>query len=445
MECRSCGAQLPPDAQVCPECGASASRLQQLPRHRRKALHGIIAAAAAIVVIAGVLFWYFITTDRDTNNEVKEAINDMRFSDAEVRMNSVHIFQPSDLELRKSLIAAGHESEERQNVALLQRIAAIREQYDASELAPFRGVIDQLEAKAEPDLYVSLCSEYESGKYADVIEGFKTLAERGYERSRDYLFLAHAHISGNLEDLAEATEMTEPEAEQRLMRMAANGALTADFTLKHLFLLSKADANGKISEGNPKSEASVLLAGELAQEISCYEKPFTFASPYAEYAYLSGKTTDPHNHLYNNTQTTAVMLCGLPGTGKDTYCQQCFPDWPMVSLDAIREETGIPPVGSQKEVVQIARSRAKAFLRQRQSFVWNATSITPDIRSHFVKLCEDYHAYVRIVFLETAYDENLKRNQNRRKAVPPSVIDKMLSKLVLPERFEAHEIMWHCV
>lgn len=219
MECRSCGAQLPPDAQVCPECGASASRLQQLPRHRRKALHGIIAAAAAIVVIAGVLFWYFITTDRDTNNEVKEAINDMRFSDAEVRMNSVHIFQPSDLELRKSLIAAGHESEERQNVALLQRIAAIREQYDASELAPFRGVIDQLEAKAEPDLYVSLCSEYESGKYADVIEGFKTLAERGYERSRDYLFLAHAHISGNLKDLAEATEMTEPEAEQRLMRL----------------------------------------------------------------------------------------------------------------------------------------------------------------------------------------------------------------------------------
>ena len=239
--------------------------------------------------------------------------------------------------------------------------------------------------------------------------------------------------------------MEKDKAEQRLMRMAANGALTADFTLKHLFLLSKADANGKISEGNPKSEASVLLAGELAQEISCYEKPFTFASPYAEYAYLSGKTTDPHNHLYNNTQTTAVMLCGLPGTGKDTYCQQCFPDWPMVSLDAIREETGIPPVGSQKEVVQIARSRAKAFLRQRQSFVWNATSITPDIRSHFVKLCEDYHAYVRIVFLETAYDENLKRNQNRRKAVPPSVIDKMLSKLVLPERFEAHEIMWHCV
>jgi ribosomal protein L40E len=195
MECRSCGAQLPPEAQTCPECGAPASRLQQLPQHRRKALHGVIAAVAAVLVIAGVLLWYFITTDRETNNEVKEAINDMRFSDAEVRMGSVHIFQPSDLELRKTLIAAGHEAEARDNVALLQRISDIRAAYDASELAPYRGVIDQLEANAEPDLYISLCSDYEAGKYEDVIAGFETLASRGYERSRDYLFLTRAHLS----------------------------------------------------------------------------------------------------------------------------------------------------------------------------------------------------------------------------------------------------------
>ena len=219
MECRSCGAQLPPEAQTCPACGASATRLQQLPPRRRKALHGVIAAVAAILVIAGVLLWYFITTDRETNNEVKEAINDMHFAEAETRMQSVHIFQPHDLELRKSLIAAGYEAEERSNVALLQRITAIRESYDASELAPFRGVIDQLEAKAEPDLYISLCTDYDAGNYKDVVEGFETLSSRGYERSKDYLFLTRAHLSGDLKTLAEAAGMTESEAEQKLLRL----------------------------------------------------------------------------------------------------------------------------------------------------------------------------------------------------------------------------------
>ena len=219
MECRSCGAQLPPEAQTCPACGAPAPRKQQLPPRRRKALHGVIAAVAAILVIAGVLLWYFITTDRDTNNEVKEAINDMRFSDAEIRMNSVHLFQPGDLELRKSLIAAGKEAEARDNVTLLQRISDIRTTYDASQLAPFRGVIDQLEAKAEPDLYVSLCTEYEAGNYQDVVDGFETLATRGYERSRDYLFLTRAHLSNNLKSLAAAADVSESEAEQRLLRL----------------------------------------------------------------------------------------------------------------------------------------------------------------------------------------------------------------------------------
>lgn len=219
MECRSCGAALPPEAKTCPECGESVSRLDQLPPRRRKALGGVVAAVAAVLVIAGVLLWYFITTDRETNNEVKEAINDMRFSDAEIRMEGVHIFQPGDLELRREIIAAGHASEEKDNAELLRRITAIRENHDAAELAPYRGVVDQLEVNAQPDLYISLCADYEKGRYEDVLDGFETLAARGYERSKDYLFLTHAHLAADLKELAERTDMTEDEAEQKLMRL----------------------------------------------------------------------------------------------------------------------------------------------------------------------------------------------------------------------------------
>lgn len=219
MVCRSCGVELSPGAKRCPSCGSSVPRIQQLPPRRRKALHGVIAGVAALLVIAGVLLWYFITTDRETNNDVKDAITDMRFSDAEARMDDVHIFQPGDLALRRELIAAGHEAENRNHVAVLQRLSAIREQYDAATLAPYRGVIDQLEVAAEPDLYVSLCTDYDAGKYESVLEGFETLADRGYERSRDYLFLTRAHIAADLKALAAATDMSETDAEQKLLHL----------------------------------------------------------------------------------------------------------------------------------------------------------------------------------------------------------------------------------
>ena len=229
MDCPKCGAPLPPEAETCPACGtalayettpdAPAARDSRNPARRRKALHGVIAGVAAVLVIAGILLWYFVTTDRETNNEIKDAINDMRFSDAEAQMENVHLFQPGDLELRRALIAAGHASEARDNVALLQLLSRVRETYDATALAPYRGVIDKLEATAEPDLYVSLCTDYEAGAYEDVLDGFETLAARGYERSRDYLFLARAHLAKNLPALSEAADMTEDEAEQRLLRL----------------------------------------------------------------------------------------------------------------------------------------------------------------------------------------------------------------------------------
>ena len=223
MECPICGASLPEEAQTCPECGAAlvteAKPSAANGTRQRKALHGILAAVAAVLVVAGVLLWYFITTDRETNNEIKDAINDMRFSDAETQMESVHIFQPGDLQLRKELISAGHAAEARDHVALLQKISAIRKTYSGTVLAPYRGVLDKLEANAAPDLYVSLCMDYDAGRYEDVLEGFSALAERGYERSRDYLFLARAHLAKNLPALSEAADMTEDEAEQRLLRL----------------------------------------------------------------------------------------------------------------------------------------------------------------------------------------------------------------------------------
>lgn len=231
----------------------------------------------------------------------------------------------------------------------------------------------------------------------------------------------------------------------KLIKTAANGKLAPDFNLKLLFLLAKADANGKIADNNRKGEETVLLVEEAAKENGCLTEPKKFSNPFTEYAYLSGKRVAPKAELYNDTDCEVILLCGLPGTGKDTWIRAEYPDHPVISLDDIRGEFGISPSGDQSVVIRIAKSRAKQLLRDKRSFVWNATSVTPDIRSRLISLFSSYNAYVKIVFLETEWNENLRRNMERPDPVPEYVIESMLAKLTLPERFEAHEVSWNCV
>ena len=58
------------------------------------------------------------------------------------------------------------------------------------------------------------------------------------------------------------------------------------------------------------------------------------------------------------------------------------------------------------------------------------------------KLFESYGAAVRIVYLETSWQEQLRRNANREAAVPETAISHMLEKLSPPEAWEADHVIW---
>lgn len=94
--------------------------------------------------------------------------------------------------------------------------------------------------------------------------------------------------------------------------------------------------------------------------------------------------------------------------------------------------------------MQVARERARKYLRARQPFVWNANT-QASTRERLVSLCESYHASVRIVYLETSWSEQLERNDGRTATVPRRVIDRMLAKLEPPMPAEARKVEWHCV
>ena len=168
-------------------------------------------------------------------------------------------------------------------------------------------------------------------------------------------------------------------SEQKLIKIASNGELIPDFDLNMLLILSAADNNGRLFAGKKQREEDILLVRELADELEYLNAPRKFSDSFTEFAYLSGKQKYPDSQLFNDTEFEAVIICGLPGTGKDTFIQNNYPDYFVVSLDDIRSEFGISPLGNQKEVVRIANERAAKLMRKKQSFVWNATSVTPDI------------------------------------------------------------------
>ena len=189
----------------------------------------------------------------------------------------------------------------------------------------------------------------------------------------------------------------------------------------------------------------VSLSFSLAEELDICHHPLVFASPVTAFAYLSGRNVSPEQQLYDDTWGEVILMAGLPGTGKDSWIQAHCPQLPVVSMDEIRIRTGISPVGPQEEVVRLASEMAKEYFRQKQSFVWNATSISQSLRQNQLNLFHRYHARVRICYLETDWETGLARNRSRKARVPPSTIERMLDSLEPPERWEAQTVEWHCV
>ena len=232
---------------------------------------------------------------------------------------------------------------------------------------------------------------------------------------------------------------------RKMISIAASAELVPDFSLKLLYLLAKADALGRECEDKDDFTAHVDLFAELAKEQGCYDGPMNFASDCTRRGYFSGGDVWPQQELYDETWGEVVMLCGLPGTGKDYWISKHCKDMPVVSLDEIRNRNKLSYEGSQGYVASLGKEEAKTYLRRHQPFVWNATNLTVDIRRQLIDLFESYGASVRIVYLETDLETQLRRNAGREDKVPEKALDAFLRKLSVPEVHEARCIQWLCV
>jgi len=98
---------------------------------------------------------------------------------------------------------------------------------------------------------------------------------------------------------------------------------------------------------------------------------------------------------------------------------------------------GEASTGNQGRVIQHARENAREFLRKRQDFIWNATNLSREIRGQLVDLFTDYHARVRIAYVEASLHDLDNQNRNREAFVPRDAISEMMRRWEVPTPIEA--------
>lgn len=229
-------------------------------------------------------------------------------------------------------------------------------------------------------------------------------------------------------------EKQRPEAE--LLKAAES------IPLHELYLLSMADVLGRVADDGGNLVERVEWFGEYARELGVWERPYPFYNLFTKERFFGCDTLWQGAELYDDRTFDVFLMSGLPLAGKDSWIEENGGGLPVVSLDRIREEMGIPPAKGSGRVAAAALEQAKGYLRKKQPFFWNATNIVRETRRKLVTLCGGYGARVHILYLEVPYGELLERNRTRRRHIPEKVLEDMIRKLEVPALWEAEEVRY---
>lgn len=213
---------------------------------------------------------------------------------------------------------------------------------------------------------------------------------------------------------------------------------------KLLYLIAKADVAGRICKDKEELFYKINLFKELCIENNCWNKPKQFSNELAKFQYFRKDDQSRDYVPFDNTKTKAVLLSGIAGSGKDYYITKNYPNHVIISLDDMRRKLKIDHKDAKGNgrIIQEAKELAKKYLRTQTPFVWNATNITLQMREQLIDLFAPYLPFITIVYIEVPYKKLMAQNNNRHFSIPPVVIEKMIDKLEVPKKWEAHEVKY---
>lgn len=212
-----------------------------------------------------------------------------------------------------------------------------------------------------------------------------------------------------------------------------------------LALLARADMLGRVCDDQEEMLYRIDCFEALCQENDCWGKARDFTLGYAQMYYMQHDDAYLDYVPFEEPAFEVILMSGLPGAGKDTFIKKHYPDWPIISLDKMRSERGIAPTDKtgNGQVIQEAKEQARIYLRRQESFIWNATNTTSQMRMQLIDLFTTYKAKVKIIYIEVSHQHLHRQNKNRDAMVPAVVLDRLVYKLEVPALWEAHEVSYN--
>jgi len=207
-----------------------------------------------------------------------------------------------------------------------------------------------------------------------------------------------------------------------------------------LAIMAEADVRGRICPDPQRLLDQIARFRDEAERACCLAAPFHFDSDRSRFHYFRDTTSEPITQPPQDHRCRAVFLSGLPAAGKDYWVERNAPDWPVISLEAIRDRLGLNPFGPQSEVLNQAREHAREHLRNGRDFIWNAANLSRSIRGECLRLLNGFDAHLRIVYIEVPADRLFAQNRLRPRRAPDRVIERSLDRWEVPDRTEAHQV-----
>jgi predicted kinase len=208
-----------------------------------------------------------------------------------------------------------------------------------------------------------------------------------------------------------------------------------------LCAVATADIEGRTYHGKQDVLDDIEIFRLLAEEKGCLDAPATFVDDYTRLAYFRGANVQPEYPLFRERQgSQVIVMAGPPASGKNTWVAKNAPGLPVISFDDSRTELGLAHGANEGIVAHHATDRAKELLRAQEPFVWNATNLGTQMRSKTLNLLHDYHADVRLVYLEQPEKVLMSRNNQRDTSLRNADLLQMLLKWEVPLPWEARTV-----
>lgn len=137
----------------------------------------------------------------------------------------------------------------------------------------------------------------------------------------------------------------------------------------------------------------------------------------------------------------AILLCGVPTSGKSSWVAQNGDGYMIVSSDNIIENYA-KSVGSTyndvfddyiETAIELMLGQLRYFVRQGHNVIIDQTHLTPKVRKRKLKMIPDHYEKIAVHF-EISKEEMFQRNHNkdRTKTIPDSVLESMHGSYVRP-------------